>query len=253
MQKGVHELREKKTTNKNKNIFYNIIIAILVVVIGFSLFQIGKILWGYYQGTKTYDSVAQLAGVDKSKEPKVDFEKLLAKNPDTKGWIRAEGLNINYPIVQGRDNDYYLYRMFNGEYNRKGSIFLDYRIEHPFEEFMTIVYGHNMKDSSMFSHLMDYEKQDFYEKHKKMTIFTPDQNYDLEIIGANFLDASASQYKFYFNESEKNSYISWIEANSLIKTDVKATSSDKIVMLSTCTNVDEDGRFVVFGKLMPKS
>lgn len=67
-----------------------------------------------------------------------------------------------------------------------------------------------------------------------------------------YLDASASQYKLYFNDFEKQSYVDWIAANSLVKTTEAATAEDKIVMLSTCTNVDEDGRFVVFGKLVPR-
>lgn len=139
----------------------------LIVIIAFCLFKIGKRLWGYYEGTKTYDEVAKIATKGSNDSDKIDFDKLLQKNPDTRAWIKLKRTNINYPIVQGSNNDFYLYRMFNKEYNRKGSIFVDSRIENPFQDFMTIVYGHNMKDNTMFSHLMDYKDQEFYDKHKK--------------------------------------------------------------------------------------
>lgn len=247
------ENSQSNTKNKSsKRVFYNIITFILIVIIAFCLFKIGKILWGYYEGTKTYDEVAKIATKGAKDSDKIDFDKLLQKNPDTKAWIKLKGTNINYPIVQGSNNDFYLYRMFNKEYNRKGSIFVDSRIENPFQDFMTIVYGHNMKDNTMFSHIMDYKDQDFYDKHKKMLLYTPSAKYNMYIVGAMYLDASASQYKLYFNDFEKQSYVDWISANSLVKTTETATAADKIVMLSTCTNVDEDGRFVVFGKLVPR-
>ena len=72
------------------------------------------------------------------------------------------------------------------------------------------------------------------------------------VIGAMYIDAAAPQYKLFFNESEKASYVNWISSNSVIKTDEVASAQDKIVMLSTCTNVDENGRFIVFGKLVER-
>lgn len=244
-------------TNERKNIsfkkiFYNIVTLILIVIIVFCLFKIGKILWGYYEGTKTYDNVAKIAGISSKDSDHIDFDKLLEKNPDTKAWLKLKGTNINYPILQGASNDTYLYRMFDGKYNRKGSLFVDYRVENPFQDFMTIVYGHNMKDNTMFSHLMEYKNQDFYKKHPKMLLYTPSKNYNMYVIGAMYIDAAAPQYKLFFNESEKASYVNWISSNSVIKTDEVASPQDKIVMLSTCTNVDENGRFIVFGKLVER-
>lgn len=244
-------------TNERKNIslkkiFYNIVTLILIVIIVFCLFKIGKILWGYYEGTKTYDNVAKIAGISSKDSDHIDFDKLLEKNPDTKAWLKLKGTNINYPILQGASNDTYLYRMFDGKYNRKGSLFIDYRVENPFQDFMTIVYGHNMKDNTMFSHLMEYKNQDFYKKHPKMLLYTPSKNYNMYVIGAMYIDAAAPQYKLFFNESEKASYVNWISSNSVIKTDEVASAQDKIVMLSTCTNVDENGRFIVFGKLVER-
>lgn len=248
---GNRGMNERKNTSFKK-IFYNIVTLILIVVIAFCLFKIGKILWGYYEGTKTYDNVAKIAGISSKDSDHIDFDKLLKKNPDTKAWIKLKGTNINYPILQGASNDTYLHRMFDGKYNPKGSIFVDYRVENPFQDFMTIVYGHNMKDNTMFSHLMEYEHQDFYKKHPKMLLLTPSKNYNMHIIGAMYIDAAAPQYKLFFNESEKTSYLNWISSNSVIKTDEVGALEDKIVMLSTCTNVDENGRFVVFGKLVER-
>lgn len=244
----------KRDTKKNKKrkTFYNIIIVVLLIVIGFSLFQIGKILWGYYHSSKTYANIAEMAGIDSKDSDKVDFDELLKKNPDTKAWIKREDIGLNYPVMQAEDNDYYLYRLFNGEYSKNGSLFIDYRNENPFNDFLTIVYGHHMKDGSMFAPIMKYRTQDFYDKHKKIHFYTPEQKYILVIVGAAYIDASASQYKFYFNEAEKASYIEWLKSGSVIKTDEEVTPEDHLVMLSTCVDASSDNRFVVYGKLVPQ-
>lgn len=242
----------EKKKNK-KNIFYNMIIVILIGIIGFSLFNIGKILWGYYSGTKEYKKVEQLAGIADDIPTDIDFKKLKEQNEDVRGWIFLKDSPINYPIVQGKDNDYYLYRMFNKDYNTKGSIFLDYRSNGNFEDFNTVIYGHRMKDGSMFHDLIEYRDEDYYNKHKTMILITPEAKYDVEVFGVVTIPADSPQYKFSFNESEKQSYINWIEANTETKTDVKVTSEDKIIMLSTCTYEYDDARLVVYGKLVPKN
>ncbi len=250
--KGSRTNRGNNKGNKKKRTFYNIIIVILLIVIAFSLFQIGKILWGYYHSSKTYANIAEIAGVESEKDDKVNFDELLKQNPDTKAWIKREDIGLNYPVMQAKDNDYYLYRLFNGEYSKNGSLFIDYRNENPFKDFLTIIYGHHMKDGSMFAPIMKYRAQDFYDKHKKLHFYTPEQNYNLVIVAAAYIDASASQYKFYFNEAEKASYVEWLKSHSVIDTGEEITTEDHLVMLSTCVDASSDNRFVVYGKLVPK-
>ena len=112
---------------------------------------------------------------------KIDFEKLKSQNEDVIAWIYSEGTEINYPIVQGEDNDYYLRRLLNGKWNIAGTLFIDYRNSSKFNDRNTFVHGHNMLDGSMFSSLLDYQKQEYYDEHPTMYLLTSDKNYTIEI------------------------------------------------------------------------
>lgn len=102
----------------------------------------------------------------------VNFLSLEAINPDVVGWIAAEGTEIDYPVVRGKDNDFYLRHLFMGEQNKLGSIFMDYRNHSDFSNKNTIIYGHNMKDGSMFSSLIKYKDQHYYDKFPTMQLYT---------------------------------------------------------------------------------
>ena len=88
------------------------------------------------------------------------------------GWIYSDGTPINYPIVQTTNNEYYLRRLIDGTYNQAGSIFMDYKNSSDFSDYNTIIYGHNMKNDSMFGTLTSYESQDYYNEHKEMYLYS---------------------------------------------------------------------------------
>ena len=232
-----------------KSIGYRILLVILALIFAYSAFQVGKILYDYYAGTKAYTNIQKIAGID-DKLSKIDFDALYKVNSDVKGWILSENTLINYPIVQGKDNSYYLTHMFNKEYNPKGSIFIDANNPDPFKDFNTIIYGHRMKDRSMFNSIANYADEEFYKKHKKMIIVTPEKRYYLKIFSIMTIPADSDLYKIYFgSDSEKEEYINFVKSNSETKMDVNVDPTDNIVMLSTCTNHDQNERIVVYGKL----
>ena len=105
----------------------------------------------------------------------IDFEALWAENPDTVGWITIEGTNINYPIVKGTDNDFYLNHDFNGEENIAGSIYLDFESQGDFDGRNNIIYGHNMKNGSMFKDVVRYKDEAYFKEHQFFTIYTPER------------------------------------------------------------------------------
>lgn len=251
-------MRDDKGNNRNEGkkkrkggVIYNIITLILVCVIVFSLYNIGKILWGYYYGSKTYEKIETMAGIDGDIPSNIDFEKLAQTNSDIKAWLFLKDSKINYPVVKTNNNDYYLTRLFNKEYNSKGTLFVDFRNEAHFEDFNTIIYGHKTKDTTMFSELINYKEQEFYDKHKKMMLFTPEKKYDIEIFSIVQVEPDSDRYKLYFNEFEKAPYIQWAKDNSLLPMDVSVSPEDKIVMFSTCSDFEGTGRIVVYGKLVP--
>lgn len=241
---------------KKSGIVYKLVMFILIAIIVFCLYKVGSILLGYHEGNQQYTQVQQVAGTEEAEQftGDVDFESLAKQNADVRAWIYSEGTTINYPVVQGPDNDYYLYRMFNGEYNGAGSIFIDYRNQHPFEDFNTIVYGHRMKDGSMFRSLVDYRDADFYRAHKTMLLTTPDAKYDIHVFSVVTVPADSDLYQLEFaDDAEKQAYIDRVISESETKMDVSVSASDRIVMMSTCTFEIDDGRLCVYGKLVERA
>ncbi|MCI9475326.1 MAG: class B sortase [Emergencia sp.] len=245
---------EKQEKKKGK-IIYKIIILVLLIIIGVCIYKIVGILSEYHEGTKAYEQLQLLAGIEDMEDiENINFKALRKQNKDVKAWLYSEGTVINYPVVQGDDNSYYLYRMVNGEWNGKGSLFIDYRVEKPFRDFNTIIYGHRMKDGSMFHSLIEYEDKGYYEQHPVMNLITPNHKYDVEIFGVIRIPADSPMYKCQFDSyEEKANYLAQIKKNSLINIDeVEVSAEDRIVMLSTCTYEFEDARMVVYGKLVEK-
>ncbi len=250
---------------------YRGVMVILLCIVAFSGYKVYSIWNEYHSGTVAYDDIAEAAGAKEDKRPfrrkteeeteparlEIDWEALKEKGPDAKAWLRSPDTSINYPVVQGADNDYYLYRIMTGEYNRKGSLFIDYRIAEPFEEFLTIIYGHRMMDDSMFNSLGNYfDDKEYFKKHGVMELYTPEGSFDLKLFGAaNVNAADEGIYNMYLtDEASQEQYITWIlEHNELLGYDdsVEVGPGDRIVMLSTCTYDPGDDRIVVWGKLEP--
>lgn len=249
--------REKKECTK-RDVIYNIIILILICIIGFCAFNIGKIYWGYHQGTVVYEELAKDVGIH-GKKYEIDWDKLLKKNKDVKAWMYCNDTVINYPIVQTGNNDDYLRRLLNGKWNVKGTPFIDYRCKDPFKRFNTVIYGHNINDNTMFQPFTEYiSDEDFYKKHPKLNILTPEQNYKVEIFSVAKLNDDSELYKFDFNsEAEKEQYIGKVMKLNQIPDSsvgqVQVGVNDNIVMFSTCTNVRDEERVAVWGKLVPTS
>lgn len=185
--------------------------------------------------------------------PTVDFESLQAINPDVVAWIYLEGTVINYPIVQGEDNSQYLYRLVDGTYNSAGSIFMDYRNEPDFSGRNTILYGHHMKNKSMFGPLTNYKEQSFYDDHPTCLILTPDGNYKLEFFAGYVANLNGQSWKLEFESDEE--YGAWLDQaieNSTFQSNITPTPQDRVITLSTCSYEYDDARYVLLGILRPQ-
>lgn len=181
--------------------------------------------------------------------PTVDFAGLQKQNPDIIGWIYSAGTEINYPVVQGKDNEEYLYRMANRTNNRCGSIFLDYQNDREFQDANSVVNGHNMNNGSMFASLLNYMKQEYYDEHPRIWLVTPDKTYSLELFAGFVTNLESDVWKLSFAEEEDfTAWKSQMLRHSYFKSAVVPEAEEKVVTLSTCTNSD-DSRFVVMGVL----
>ena len=182
---------------------------------------------------------------------RVDFEELEKINPEIIGWLYVEAIEtINYPITQTDDNAYYLDHTFKKTDNIAGAIFLDCDTKSNFTDTNSVVYGHNMKNGSMFGKLNRFYDEKTYEDSKYFWIYTPDLYYKYEIFSCTEVGAISETYQRQFETKvDYENYLKRMQQNSIIKTDTELTAGDHIVTLSTCT-ASSDVRFVVQGKLV---
>lgn len=185
--------------------------------------------------------------VDVSAWPKVDFSKLVKINSDIVGWIYIEGTKINYPVVQAENNRYYLSRLFDGSYNASGCIFLDCRSASDFTDRHSIIYGHHMKDNSMFAGLMQYKKQAFYDEHPIALLITPEAYYKIRFFSGYVSDTWSDAWNLNFDESGFVSWLNDLQRKSCFKASAIPTKTDRIITLSTCTYEYDTAKFVLHG------
>ena len=252
-----HRGRRKK--KGGSNIVSNIILVIAIVVFAVSAFKLYGIFSEFNKGDKEYQKIQDLViNTEKKDDTKeetfsVDFEKLLEMNSDVVGWIRFdEPSEINYPVVQGRDNEEYLKRTFEANTNKLGTLFVDVNNPGDFSGRNTFIYGHNMKNGSMFAQLLKYKDDSFYKEHPYFYIYTPDGKVrTYEIFSAGVVkDTSDSYIMDYADDAAFQTYIDYIKQQSAYPTSAEVTTASKIVSLSTCTNVRDDERFLVHGVMI---
>ena len=243
--------RQKK--KKKKNLVSNLILVIAIAVFLISGFQLVRMLVPYFTGGAEYNEVKKMAewsnDSDKAKQKaakfQVDFDKLKEINPDTVAWIRFdEPAVISYPVVQTGDNDTYLKKTFQANDNKLGAIFMDYQNSSDFSDRNTMIYGHNLKvGGEMFSQLKDYSEESY--------IYTPDgKTKTYQIFAAGVVKDTADNFRLsYTSDEDYESYLQLAKSISSYNTGVEVNKDSKIVTLSTCTNVREDERFLVYGVL----
>ena len=240
--------------------------AALVAV---SAYQLYHIYAEYAAGEELYDSVAvEYVSPHKTPSPsanrpvlteepaegqpvEINFATLTARYPDVVGWIYSEGTIINYPVMQGTDNGYYLSRMIDGYSNNAGSLFLDYRNSRDFGDLNSVVYGHNMKSGTMFGSLSQYAAQDYYEEHPVLWLLTPGGDYRIDLLAGFVTPADSETYELFVDEARLREYLEGsVDASDFVST-VDLDAVERIITLSTCTYDFQEARYVVIGNLVP--
>lgn len=188
-----------------------------------------------------------------------DYQDLYLQNNDMVGWIKIEDTKINYPVMQSKDNpNFYLKHGFDKAYTDYGCPYVQENCDVDIPSDNLIIYGHNMKDSSMLSGLMKYTDKSFWESHKTISFDTLTEKCDYEIIAAFktvvYTDSPES-FKYYQfvnadTADEFNAYITKCKELALYDTGVTAEYGDKLITLSTCEYSRNNGRMVVVAKKM---
>ena len=268
MQKQIlHEM--KKQEKKRKMI---VTLASVVAIVCFGYF--GIYYFFYARTSMDYESLANLKGSDALAEtyekndvsihkssvrlPDVldEYKTLYSKNKKLIGWLKIDDTNIDYPVMQTENNEYYLDHNFNQEYDKNGSLFLDCDCSVYPRSTNLIIYGHHMKSGNMFGNLQKYAKESYGKEH---AIIQFDSIYEKAVYQVMYVFRSQVYseddivFKYYQfidanSEEEFNSYMREMAAMSLYDTGVTASFGDSLLTLSTCDSSQTDGRFVVVAK-----
>lgn len=181
----------------------------------------------------------------------IDFEELQKLNADIYAWIEIPGTAINYPVVQSPDDDgYYLNHTIEGQEGYPGAIYTECQNAKDFSDYNTVIYGHNMKDGSMFMGLHAYEDPQYLQEYNKVVIYTPEHQYTYQIFAAVIYSDSHILNSYDFeNEEERQLYLDSIYASrsmqSSIDDSVEVDTQSKLLTLSTCIGGQPNQRFLV--------
>ncbi len=261
MKKNMHKEKKKKKKNSKKRkqvgILFVLIGVLLILVFGF----------GEYQSYKSAIEIRKLQqlkeassdngnGIDTSKILP-EYRNLYKTNSDLVGWLVVNGTQINYPVVQSTVyQEFYLDHNFDGENDESGAVFADARNDVFKPDDNVILYGHNMKNGSIFGTLQYYLDKSYYEKHKTMSFDTLYKRYDYQIVAvglSKITDESADTFKYYdflnaASEKEFDNFKEKIKSLEVYDTGVKMKYGDKLITLSTCNSVEKNGRLFVIAK-----
>jgi len=182
--------------------------------------------------------------------PLMDFSGLLDKNPDVVGRLVIEGIGLDYPVVQGRDNQYYLTHTAERKDDERGAIFLDCRQERDFSDFKSILYGHHKSNGEMFGKLKRLRKQKTFDEIPEGMLYTPERTYRLEIFASALTRWDSEFYHYVFLSREsREKHLDLLRGLALCYRDIGLTFEDRIVVLSTCSYEYEGARTVILARL----
>lgn len=242
--------------SKGKGTILNILLAVCGTVFIISTFFLYKEAMAYKEGSDEYSQWSELANLEEydAGDPLrrvINFEELKKTNSDLVGWIYIPGTVVDYPVVQTVNNDKYLNTLFSGARNKAGAIFADYRNKLDFNDDNTLIYGHNMRNKSMFHILQNYNDQGFYDKNKIVYYYSPDGTYELRIFSAYTVHASDPYTEINFGNDYVSKVNTFIDRSEITSAYVVGPDA-KIVTLSTCVYDYDDARFIVHATVHKK-
>ena len=264
-------LMKKENSMKQKKI-YGIFMLAATAIFLFAAGRMLQIYLNYQESQKVYEQMEEFTQkIEKQELPsvevpgeipeenaeqgflQVDFNKLEEINPDIIAWIEIPGLEISYPVVQGKDNEYYLHHLITGEKHKSGSIFMDFHNQEDLSDRNSIIYGHNMKDGSMFGTLDQYQEQSLYQNYPCFYMYVPGYVYEYQIFSCYEAPTDHPAYTYAFADSEDYEvFLETLQRSAMYDTGTTVTRENQIVTLSTCVNTRQDYRYLVHGQLKQK-
>ena len=222
-------------------ILKNIINVVLILIIDICVYKVYIKSTEYKKADKSYEQIR----IEKQEESLYD------KYEDYRGWIKINNTNIDYSIVQGKDNSFYLDKDINKNYLSSGSIFMNY-LNHGFNDENTVLFGHHMRNKTMFAQLKKYKEKEFFYGNNDIVIEVENGKVlKYKVFSAYVTDAKDNYIKTNFDDkAQYKEFLDKIKNKSIYKSDINVDENDKIITLSTCSYEFNDARMVVHGKLL---
>lgn len=231
---------------KNKKKLFNVVMRIIELIFLILLVYSSINIFKWYNNNKENkqiineiaESVTINQETNEEKKYKINFEELKQKNSDTVAWLKIENTNIEFPIVQANNNSYYLTHNFDKKYNVAGWIFADYKNKLDGTDRNIVVYGHNMRNNSMFGSLKDVITEEWYnnEENKYITFVTENEYQTYQVFSVYQIKTEDYYIKTEFKSNEFTEFIDTITKRSKKYFGINVSKEDTILTLSTCAN-----------------
>lgn len=246
--------KDSKKGNKRKTIkFSSLLILVFIIVLVFSGYKIINWFFNNKENENIQSNLAQYVEIKENENDKedntykIDFKALKEINNDTVGWLKVNGTNIEYVVVQGDDNNYYLNHNFEKQNNNAGWIFADYKNKFDYTDYNIVIYGHNMRNDSMFGTLKNTLKKEWYDKEENRHIVLVTEKGILTYEVFSVYEEKASDYPIqtgFSNDNEYLNFLNTIKDKSIKDFNVELSAEKGIITLSTCGN-DNKNRVIL--------
>ena len=187
---------------------------------------------------------------DTKEELTGQVRQLSAEHSDSVAWLYIPDTNINYPVMQSGDNEYYAHRAADGSYLYAGSLFMDYRCSSDFSDFNSVIYGHNMGNGTMFADIPNYENEEYFKNHSYGWLTTEN---DVRLIDFFAVARTSDTSGLYLAAPNFNEWDNQLRNYASIYKEIEVTESDHLLMLSTCTSAEGNSRTILVGKIIEES
>ena len=265
-------MSRKSGRNRGKKAILNILIIVCILVLAYSAYRLISYYLAGQQAEKEYANLRYSPPSSQAAVPQDDqgdyplrqqhYRELYEQNGDFIGWVKVYGMNVDYPVMQTPENqDYYLHRNFDKNYSSFGCVFASDGCDVDKPSDVVILYGHKMKNGSMFGKLSDLEKKDYYDEHQYIQFDTLKErhSYLIVCIFKTTVDTgSPNEFKYYdyvdfLDETDFNEFIGTAKEKQVFDTGETIKYGDKLILLSTCEYTRRNGRLIVIGKEIPNS
>ena len=224
-----------------------LISVICLIAICISVWQLAVYFLAYKEEEKINLQVQQ-------EKIEHSYAALTAQYEEMKAWISIDGTKIDYPVMQSNDNAFYLNHDYKGNILRSGSIFMDYRNAPNFTNRHTILYGHDMRNDSMFGQLSNYANEEFATAHSTIEIMVGNEQLIYEVVYAYETTTEFYYIETQFTDQSYTEFLQNIQSRSLIRTSEQLSVNDQLLTLSTCqSDANNQDRFVVHAKLVERN